>query len=238
MAKIISIHQPNFFPWLGYFDKIIKSDYFIFLDDVQFPKKGGNWVNRVKLLIQGEERWITAKVDRSYHGTRDINEIKVVDNQIWQKKIIKTLSQNYSKHEFFTEIMMFIENLLVNDEKYLSKYNSNNIISILKKLELDSSKCFFSSDINLINFKSNERLIHLVKSLKGDTYLCGGGSMNYQNDELFFENNLNIKYQKYAHPKYTQNGSGEFISGLSIIDCLMNLGFERTSSLLLENSRL
>ena len=51
MDKIVAIHQPNFFPWLGYFDKINKSDIFIFLDDVQFPKKGGNWTNRVQLMV-------------------------------------------------------------------------------------------------------------------------------------------------------------------------------------------
>ena len=51
MSKVVAIHQPNFFPWLGYFDKILKSDEFVFFDDCQFPKKGGAWCNRVKLLI-------------------------------------------------------------------------------------------------------------------------------------------------------------------------------------------
>jgi hypothetical protein len=32
--KIIAIHQPNFFPWLGYFSKIKQADAFVFLDNV------------------------------------------------------------------------------------------------------------------------------------------------------------------------------------------------------------
>ena len=68
---LVAIHQPNFFPWLGYFDKIRRADFFILLDDVQYPKTGaGSWSNRVKVMINGEGRWLTAPVDRSFHGTR------------------------------------------------------------------------------------------------------------------------------------------------------------------------
>ena len=75
MNRVVAIHQPNFFPWLGYFDKIARSDVFIFLDDVQFPKTGGVWSNRVKILIGGEARWSTAPIDRSFTGTRKICEM-------------------------------------------------------------------------------------------------------------------------------------------------------------------
>ena len=68
-SKVVSIHQPNFFPWLGYFEKIVRSDYFIFLDNVQFPKKGGSWTNRVKLIVSGQPKWLTANINRQYHGT-------------------------------------------------------------------------------------------------------------------------------------------------------------------------
>ena len=42
-ARICAIHQPNFFPWLGYFDKTVRADIFVLLDDVQYQKTGGNW---------------------------------------------------------------------------------------------------------------------------------------------------------------------------------------------------
>ena len=80
MNKTVAIHQPNFFPWMGYFEKISRSDVFVFFDDVQFPKKGGSWSNRVKLLVSEEARWVTAAIDRSYSGTRTIREMFFLDN--------------------------------------------------------------------------------------------------------------------------------------------------------------
>lgn len=37
---IVSIHQPAYLPWLGYFHKILRSDVFVFLDTVQLEKNG------------------------------------------------------------------------------------------------------------------------------------------------------------------------------------------------------
>jgi hypothetical protein len=69
---LVTIHQPNFFPWLGYFDKIRQSDIFIFLDAVDYPRAGsggmGSGVNRVRVAIQGEARWVTCPLRRFAMG--------------------------------------------------------------------------------------------------------------------------------------------------------------------------
>jgi len=43
---IVSIHQPNYLPWLGYFDKIKSSDCFVIFDDVQFPRGKNHFGHR------------------------------------------------------------------------------------------------------------------------------------------------------------------------------------------------
>ena len=37
----VTIHQPQFLPWLGYLDKIDQAHLFIALDSVQFKKMNG-----------------------------------------------------------------------------------------------------------------------------------------------------------------------------------------------------
>ena len=108
MNRIVAIHQPNFFPWIGYFDKIARCDAFVILDDVQFPKTGGTWTNRVKLPISGEPRWVTAPINRNYSGVRKISEIEFTGNQAWRDKILKIIEFNYKKAPFYVEMFSFL----------------------------------------------------------------------------------------------------------------------------------
>ena len=127
MSKTVAIHQPNFFPWLGYFDKIVRSDVFVFFDDVQFPKKGGSWSNRVKMLIGGEAKWVTASIERNYSGLRNINEMNFQDDN-WRVKMLKSLCNNYNKNSFYEETMEVVEPLILNPEKNIAEYNVSNTV--------------------------------------------------------------------------------------------------------------
>jgi len=231
MAKIVAIHQPNFFPWLGYFDKIAGSDVFVFLDDAQFPKTGGVWSNRVKLLVAGEARWVTAAIDRSYAGTRQIREMHFLSADPWRLKILKTVESSYKKHPFYLDVMHVIEPLVLDEEKNISAYNINAIKEIVKNLDLNSCKLVSASDYEITTF-SNHRLCDLTIAVNGQIYMCGGGADGYQDESVFATRGLQLKFQDFDHPKYSQYRQTEFVPGLSIIDALMNLGWSHVGALL------
>lgn len=230
-GTVIAIHQPNFFPWLGYFDKVIRCDAFVVLDTVQFPKKGGTWINRVKVLMNGEARWVTAPVDRSYHGYKDIAEMRFDERQPWRENLLNTLAVCYRRAPRFSEAMSILSPLILNPQASIASYNGQAIESLLGVLGVPSSKLRLASSMPVTG-ASNELLIGLTRRMGGSIYMCGGGSGGYQDDTLFAQAGFTVARQDFQHPLYEQFNSTQFVPGLSIIDPLMNVGVNGLKSLL------
>ena len=227
---IVAIHQPNFFPWLGYFDKIAKSDVFIFFDHVQFPKTGGGvWSNRVKLVVGGEARWVTAPIVRNFHGVRAISEMEFQSGDPWRNKLLKSLFANYARAPFFRETMELIEPLILNPENNIARYNGAAVMAIAKYLELPTEKFRWSSKMGVYN-QASEMLISLTRAAGGGAYMCGGGAEGYQEDALFAAAEIKLTYQNFKHPIYKQLAGQDFIAGLSIIDAFMYCGLSGVRS--------
>lgn len=222
MSRTIAIHQPNFFPWLGYFDKMARSDVFVFLDHVQFPKKGGVWCNRVQMLVAGEARWVTAPIRRAFHGVAPINEIEWADEQPWRSRLLKTLAANYSRAPFYSETMDWLAPLILSPENNLARYNMAVIRAIADQVGLRHDHCVPSSALGC-DGQASDLLISLTRRLDGSCYLCGGGASGYQDDQAFARAGISLAYQRYQHPVYRQKGAEDFVPGLSIVDSLANV---------------
>ncbi|MCX7877354.1 MAG: WbqC family protein [Ignavibacteria bacterium] len=229
--KPVAIHQPSFFPWLGFFDKIIRSEIFVILDDVQFPKKGGYWANRVKIIIAGRDEWLTMPVVRSYSGLRKINEMEIDNSGKWNEKALKTIEINYHKAPFFNQIFPVLNDLFSNVENNLCNYNMKVINTLCNILEISTEKFILSSKIKK-DGKGTDLLISIVKSLGKNSYMCGGGASKYQEDEKFIVNGIKLIYQNFRHPVYRQFNTVSFIPGLSVVDMLMNCGIEESRKLI------
>lgn len=228
---MVSIHQPNFFPWLGFFDKIVRSDIFVFLDDAQLPKTGGTWTNRCRILTSGEAKWLTAPIKRNFRGSKLICEAEFSDDFDWRLKVMQSIQNSYKAHQHYDEVMVVLEPALKNTEQNISSFNITAIESVLSALELKSDNLCRSSTLG-VGTSASERLVDLTKKMGGGTYLSGDGSSDYLESFLFEQNHLSLVFQNFTQPVYEQKGSGSFISGLTILDCLFNIGWERTRSLL------
>ena len=221
--KVVCIHQPDFFPWMGVFDKIIRSDAFVILDHVQFPKGGGAYCNRVKLLVGGGEHWVTAPIIRNYQGFRAINEMEFQSAILWREKILKTISYNYCRAPFFKETLEIIESLIANPENNVALYNANAVLAIADLLSISKEKFYWSSQLPHVG-SATKLLISLTRAVNGGTYMCGSGAVGYQEDAAFAATGIGLVYQNFQHPVYPQIGAKEFVPGLSVIDALMNIG--------------
>jgi hypothetical protein len=229
--KIAAIHQPSFFPWLGFFNKIVRSDVFVILDNVQFPKTGGYWANRVKLVVGGKGEWVTMPINRSYSGTKNINEIEIDNSRSWNQKMLKSISVNYSKAKYFEEIYPVAEALLQSPGADLTEFNLRVIHEFCRLLNIDTSHFKRGSAMN-VSGTSTDLLVSIVTETGCNAYMCGGGASKYQEDEKFAGNNIELIYQNFKHPVYEQFNTSEFVPGLSVLDALMNCGAEKTYELI------
>jgi hypothetical protein len=227
---LVAIHQPNFLPWLGYFDKLAQADVFVVLDDAQYPKKSGTWMNRTQLLVGGKPSWVTAPVDRSYHGVRTIAEMRLDESRDWRAKLTRTIQQSYARAPWFDSIMPVVGELIERPTSELLDYNERGVHAIAELIGLDPSKFVRASTLGVTS-TATDRLIDLTKAVGGEAYLAGGGAGGYQEDEKFAAAGIELQAQAFAPPVYSQL-SDEHEPGLSIVDALMNCGPEDTRALI------
>jgi len=229
--KIVAIHQPAFFPWLGFFDKIVRSDIFVLLDSVQFQKTGGYWVNRVRIIINGNEHWLTVPIIRAYSGVRLITEMEINNTTPWREKMIKSIEINYKKAPYFESVFGMIRDMISTPGSSICEYDIAIMNHLCSILGIDVTKVIRSSTLSHEG-NATDLLISIVKLVSGDTYMCGGGASKYQEDEKFGHAGINLLYQEYQHPVYPQFNSTSFMPGLSILDSLMNCGVDDVKNLL------
>ncbi len=235
MDKTVAIHQPDFFPWLGFFNKYIMADIFVIADSVQFPKSKGNLTNRVAIIHNKQKIWWTKPIDRSFTGIKRVGEILSPYDKEWSRKSLKSIQMDYGRAPYFSEIYPFLEPLINYQADNLMEYNMNSIEAIFDILGIDKNKIVYQSSLDLDEYWKidlNEYIIKMVRKLGCTSYLSGDGSSNYQNESIFQNQNIAINYTKYIHPQYSQFNTSEFVPGLTIIDALMNTGVDGVKRLL------
>ncbi len=218
MSKIIAIHQPNYIPWLGYFYKIDQSDVFVFLDDVQYSNEGMQNYHYIK-TPQGSYR---LKIPVNSKFGKNINEIKTRDELGWKKKHLKTLELNYKKAKHFEEVFNDYSSLLLNDYTDLSHLDISIIKHICNKFGMSTD--FISSSQLELNTKREEKVLDICSSLNSSVYYSGTGAKAYQDEENFNARGIELRYSVFKAFEYPQLW-GDFQSNVSVIDYLMNCGY-------------
>jgi len=190
----------------------------------------------VRLLVNGRPSWVTMPVVRAYHGVRLIHEMKI-NGTAWRKTLVQTIQSAYGGAAHFKMVYPFLSELIINPTDSLSEYNLAAIRRLSAGLGLDPSKLVVGSSLGIVG-KATDLLIAAVRKVGGTTYLCGGGATRYQEDEKFLAAGIELIYQDFRHPVYPQVNATAFTPGLSIIDALMNCGFDGTRTLILGSQSL
>ena len=213
---IISAHQPAYNPWLGFVHKILISDIFVVMDDVQFEKN--SFINRNKILQNEKEVMLSIPIKTKGYKTKLLKDIEV-DFGMWRVKHLKSIQQSYSKSSNYEEIMQYLEKIYKIQSNFLCDYTNTYLDFILKYLDIET-KIIYASDLD-IKSKKLDYVIELTKKLNGDTFVFGSLGKDYANIDYLKEKKITSYFQDYKHPSYKQN-SKEFHPYMGIIDIMFN----------------
>ena len=188
---IVSIMQPYFFPYIGYFQLIAESDIFVFHDDVQYIKSG--WVNRNRIMNRnGDPIWITLPVAAASHE-RNINErIYIFSKE--KNKIIQKIKNNYSNSKYFKIYDYFIQSIMEFSNSNVADFNVNLIQSIMERLGY-STKFVRSSEIQgLKRLTGQARVIAICQRLGATRYVNPIGGAALYDGATFRDHGLDLSF--------------------------------------------
>jgi len=217
---IVAVHQPQYLPWIGYFDKIRRADVFCYLNDVQYKKN--EWQNRNRIKTAQDWQWLTVPVH--YRFPEKINEVQINNTTNWSKKHLQALITNYSRAPYFKAYISIFEDIFSKEWDLISELNIHLIECLRDALQLQEKTTIISSEFDLRE-EPTDRLIDICKAMGADTYLAGQGAAGYMDMARFEENGLKVITQDVKHPVYPQLFK-DFQSHLSIVDLLFNCGPE------------
>ncbi|RXA20925.1 hypothetical protein EQO05_04230 [Methanosarcina sp. MSH10X1] len=216
---IVAIHQPNHLPYLGFFDKVLKSDIFVIHDDAQFNDSDFQRRNRIR--VYKGWKWITVPVERKEIPINKImikNDVNIGERS-WNRAHFEIIQGWYKNAPYFETYKDDLRKIYESKHDKLANFNIEIIKFLIKAFDLEI-KIVFSSDFNLPS-KKTERIIDTVRAVGGDTYLSGPAGKDYMDLSLFKD--IELQFQNFKHPEYPQCYAG-FVPNMSAIDALFNVG--------------
>lgn len=214
---IISIHQPAYLPWLGYIERIKKSDLFIFLDTVQFEKN--SFTNRNLIKGANGPYWLTIPVKKKGHLNKSLLDTEIVRDVDWRKSHLMSIKSSYSKSVEFHDKYARISKLYNNDEILLADLCFNHLLFWLDELQI-KTKIVRSSSLSISSRKS-DLILDICQEVGATTYLSGPMGKNYLEENDFISNGIKLDYHYFEPTPYPQL-FGSFIPFMGIIDYWFN----------------
>jgi len=219
--KTVAIHQPNYLPWLGFFDKVAQADTFVIFDDIQLPMGEHHYETRA--TIKGARAILELNIPIKGRNQDLLIKDAVFANRTWIRKHLRSIECSYGNTKYFNDYFPQIETIYNSGLTNLAGLNTALIRLITSFLDI-KTEIVRSSELG-IKTQGEQKILDIIKKLGGNRYIsgAGAGSKRYIVPEHFKETGIELVWQDFKHPVYQQT-RGEFVPGLSAIDYLMNTG--------------
>lgn len=230
----VAIHQPHYFPWLGYMDKMAKVEKFIVLDEVQLTDRSPMVRNKF-LTFNGEEATLSLSIQKKGYREKKTRDIELFNIEEIQKKHWRFFECNYKKANYFEEIMERIAPIFERPYHNLLDIEMDTINLIKELLDIKTELIYQSDLLYDKESKKSNLMKTLCSSVGADIYLSGNGARKYMDVESFKEDGIGVVYQNFEYPVYQQFHQEIFVPNLSSVDMLFHLGIDGSKEVFWNN---
>jgi hypothetical protein len=229
----VVIEQPNYIPWIGYFDLVGHSDVWVWYDDVQYTKR--DWRNRNRIAAAGTAEWLTIPVKTTGRLHQRICDVEIDESQAWRRTHLESIRRCYARAPFFETVYAVVETAFAANDAKLADLTIRLCEAISALLEL-RPVFLRSSQLPATASGREQRLLDICRNAGGSVYLSGPRARAYLNPCSFEAAGIELRYVVYDYPPYAR-GSNPFLPNLSVVDALAWLGPRGTADYLRAHSR-
>ena len=216
----VAIHQPQFFPYPGFFHKLSIVDTFVVMDDVQYDKR---FTNRNQILAPQGPTWLTVPIEKADKFGPNL-AVKVNNELPWREEHWKKLTYSYKNSPWFQLYGEYLSGLYQKRHDMLFDLDLETTAMVMKWLGIDIP-IVRESQLGVTG-EGTQRLVNVCKAMGAETYVSGPGGKNYIDQRSFDERGVKLEYQRYEPTPYPQRFVREFVPNLSILDLLFSVGQE------------
>jgi hypothetical protein len=244
----VAIHQPNHWPFLGFFHKIASADLFVLFDTAQFADGDFHHRNRIRTPSSQGFGWLTVPVVKQKKPLQEIqiqNDIQIKKTS-WNDNHRTIIDSHYHNAPEYSRHQEFLDHLYTRQWMYLFDMNFSIIEYLLKVFQI-STPIIKSSALSCEQEGSNPmavdstypalpeppvmqgirqratwRIIQICKEVGADTYLSGPSGRDYMDLSLFKKAGIAVDFQEFRHPGYPQMFT-PFVSNLAALDYILNV---------------
>jgi hypothetical protein len=221
---IVSIHQPHFFPWLGYLDRMRRCDLFVLLDHVQFERQ--NYQNRVRIKTRAGPRWLIAPVQQRSRAERIIDKRLLAEPgpHGWSARAFRLLRDAYGGAPFFARWAGEVREVLESGATHLVDLDLASIELLRRAFDIRTP--LVRSSMLGVQRKGAELVLEICRTVRADAFLGGvGASRRYIDPAVFRRAGVEVLWQDFTHPRYAQHPCvPPFLEGVTALDVLFSCG--------------
>jgi hypothetical protein len=217
---IVSAHRPYFAPFPAFFAKASRSDVFVLMDTVQFPR-GTTWLTRNRFKNDQGTLWLTLPVWKKGLGLQQINEVTLCQEGRWAGKHLSSLKAAYRKAPFFSEHEGFLEGIYRGEAVKLMDINLQVIRYLFEEFRIQARLVLLSE----LGIREKEPLLSLAvcRHLAATRLLATRGAERFLDEKRFRDEGIEFVPFSPKPLVYPQLW-GPFIANLSALDLLFCCG--------------